>query len=186
MTRGKRIVASYALNFCCGKPSWISTLNRPANSIHAVTDSNMCKLVHTQVVKPVHVLQAKTLPLRDPLSGSSKPLFHKQRSIHPYIDTHFPFFFCLGWSALIKPCWASRFRAALLMWVNLAGPSWTPPNQRDTTTKTLWASVIWSKCSSLAPAADSPSSSQSCKSSCLGSETRNAGGVTLLLQPFKI
>lgn len=76
---------------------------------------------------------------------------------------HLPFRLALETSVCMYSCLAKRLRAALLMCVKRAGPSMTPPNQRETTTKTFLASVIWSRCSKRAPAADSPSSSQSYK-----------------------
>lgn len=46
--------------------------------------------------------------------------------------------------------------------LNLSPPSLTPPNHRLTTTTTSSHSISCSRCSNRPPAADSPSSSQSC------------------------
>ena len=79
-------------------------------------------------------------------------------------------------ACLVPANWlaSSRVRAALLICVNLEGPSSMPPYQRETMTTTFVASMICSRCSSRDPAADSPSSSQSCITSSLFHEQQHS------------
>jgi len=64
-------------------------------------------------------------------------------------------------SSLAKPPETSASRATELINLNRSGPSLTPPYHRVTTTITFQTSINCMRWSSLPPAADSPSSSES-------------------------